>query len=248
METKDYPVSRKNNIVIQELKDEILIYDLSVNKAFCLNKTSSMIWQECDGTKSVSEIAQTLSKKLKSNMSEDIVWLALNQFKSEDLFENSFDFVTPFDGLTRREIVKKIGFASVIALPIISSLVAPNAINAQSATGQCFPANGSGSDSAPGCPCLGTFDCCGICSATDVCVGAPRPASIPQNDPGASPICFGNLTCSPANNAGNDSFPGCPCIGTFDCCGICSATGSCVGAPRPANAPQNDPGASPICP
>ena len=36
------PLSRQDNIVIQELKDEILIYDLQ-NKALCLNQTSATI-------------------------------------------------------------------------------------------------------------------------------------------------------------------------------------------------------------
>jgi hypothetical protein len=243
------PLSRKDQIVIQELRDEILIYDLQKNKALCLNQTSALIWQECDGTKSVAEISQSLSKKLKLNISQDIVWLALSQFKTDNLLTDSHQFITPFEGLTRREVVRRIGFASIIALPVISSVVAPTAIHAQSgAGGQCFPADNTGNDSAPGCPCQGTFDCCGICSATGTCANPPRPASIAQNDPGAAPVCFGNLACSPANGSGNDSVPGCPCLGTFDCCGICGAGGQCVNPTRPANPAQNDPGGAISCP
>ena len=117
MKSGNYPLSRQDNIVIQELQNEILIYDLTKNKALCLNQTSAMIWQECDGTKSVTEISQILSKKLKSNVSEDIVWLALNQFKNDNLLTQSEQFTTPLDGLTRREVVKRIGFASMVALP-----------------------------------------------------------------------------------------------------------------------------------
>lgn len=36
----NHPISRKANIVLQEFENEILIYDLSINKAFCLNRTS----------------------------------------------------------------------------------------------------------------------------------------------------------------------------------------------------------------
>ena len=103
MKSGNYPLSRQDNIVIQELRDEVLIYDLQKNKALCLNQTSALIWQECDGTKSVAEISQTFSKTLKSNVSEDIVWLALNQFKSDNLLAESNNFITPLDGLTRRE-------------------------------------------------------------------------------------------------------------------------------------------------
>lgn len=32
------PLSRKNDLVVQELDGEVMIYDLNANKAFCLNK------------------------------------------------------------------------------------------------------------------------------------------------------------------------------------------------------------------
>ena len=52
-----YPKVRVADIVVQEFADEILIYDLKNNKAFCLNETSSMIWQACDGKKDISDLS-----------------------------------------------------------------------------------------------------------------------------------------------------------------------------------------------
>lgn len=188
MKSENYPLSRNEKLVIQELGKEILIYDLRVHKAFCLNQTSAMIWKACDGTKSVTEISQTLSHQLKSNVSEDLVWFALKQLESDNLLaEDSSELVTPLDNLSRREAVKRVGLASMIMLPVISALVAPTAVAALSAS-SCFPADNTGSNSTPGCPCVGTFDCCGICSATNVCTGPPRPAALPA-DPGAAPGC-----------------------------------------------------------
>jgi hypothetical protein len=43
MTSQNNPKNRKNDIVIQELKDEILIYDLTTNKAYCLNETSAAV-------------------------------------------------------------------------------------------------------------------------------------------------------------------------------------------------------------
>ena len=40
------PTARKNDLVIQELPDELLIYDLSRNKALCLNQTAKLIVEE----------------------------------------------------------------------------------------------------------------------------------------------------------------------------------------------------------
>lgn len=132
MLSNKFPANRKKDIVVQELKGEVLIYDLKVNKAFCLNETSAAVWHLCDGTKSVVEIAELLTGQTKNPFSEDLVWLAIDQLKRENLIENSQEFRTKFAGLSRREVIKKVGMASLVALPVISSLVAPMAVNAQS--------------------------------------------------------------------------------------------------------------------
>ena len=61
------PVSRKSDLVTQELEKEILVYDLIVDKAYSLNETSSLIWNLCNGQNSVSEITAVLSKRLNSS-------------------------------------------------------------------------------------------------------------------------------------------------------------------------------------
>ncbi len=58
------PKARKENLVVQELDGEVLIYDLNTNKAFCLNEASALVWQACDGNKDVSEIRKSLGKQL----------------------------------------------------------------------------------------------------------------------------------------------------------------------------------------
>ena len=63
-------------------------------------------------------------------MSEDLVWFALNQLEKEKLLNEEKEIVNKFEGLSRREVIKKIGLTSMIALPIVASLVAPSAIHA----------------------------------------------------------------------------------------------------------------------
>ena len=135
MNKKKYPISRKEDIVMQHLESEILIYDLKANKAFCLNETSTLVWQACDGNHSISEISQDLSNQLNQPISQDLVWLALDQMKREKLLTNSGEVKSSFHGLSRREVIRKVGLASMVALPLISSIVAPKAINAQSTAG-----------------------------------------------------------------------------------------------------------------
>lgn len=130
--TQFLPLARKENIVIQELNDEVLIYDLILNEAFCLNETSGIIWQMCDGTKTVAEISQAVGKKFDTNISEGFVWLALEQLKKEKLIDSQLTPPTEFAGMTRREIIRKVGFASMVALPVVASVIAPTSVNAQS--------------------------------------------------------------------------------------------------------------------
>ncbi|HRH46475.1 MAG TPA: PqqD family peptide modification chaperone [Pyrinomonadaceae bacterium] len=145
MRTK--PLAKTSEILLQELENELLVYDLQTNKAFCLNETSSIVFQLCDGTRSVAEISQTLNKHLKQSVSEDFVWLALDSFKKDDLLEEGEQFAINFKGLTRRQVIKKVGLASMVALPLISSVVAPNAAMAASAPAvNCSP-----TPLAPGC-------------------------------------------------------------------------------------------------
>ncbi|MCB1023717.1 MAG: hypothetical protein KDB79_04975 [Acidobacteria bacterium] len=126
------PISRKTNIVVQDLENEVLIYDLNINKAYCLNQTAGLVFQFCDGTNTVSEISGLMSSKMKKPVSDEFVWLALTELKKDDLLENAAKIKDHFSGISRREAVRRVGLASLVALPVISSLIAPNAAMAQS--------------------------------------------------------------------------------------------------------------------
>jgi hypothetical protein len=160
------PKSRKENLVVQELEGEVLIYDLEKNKAFCLNQTSALVWQSCDGSHTIAEISDAVGKQLNSQVNEDFVWLALDQLSKENLIENKTEVENKFTGMSRREAVRKVGLASLVALPVIASLSTP--VYAQGtcvlggtctctgtntgAGNTCTPA--AGSTCNPGCRCV----------------------------------------------------------------------------------------------
>lgn len=158
------PISRKDNIVIQEIDGETLIYDLSKNKAFCLNETSALIWEMCDGERSVSEISKELSQKLNNPANEDLVWLAIDQLKKENLIANAEELENKFEGMNRREVIKKVGLGTMIALPLVSGLIAPTSIHAASVRPGTVPENGSCTSSAQCIQNPGTGSTC--CSVT----------------------------------------------------------------------------------
>lgn len=213
------PLARKADIVVQEFGNEILIYDLNINKAFALNATASIVWQNCNGTNSINGIADQLSIKFKTIITDDFVWMTLEQLKKENLIEIETLEFTPFKGLSRREMVRKVGLSSLIALPIISSLIVPTAINAASG---CFPLTNNANENPNGCACDTNSDCtstcCGVSGLAEVCVNLR-----------ATPVC------QPCR--GN-----CECPNTYSCPAVPSRPRICrpIGVPiPPLPAPDN---------
>jgi hypothetical protein len=123
MDKQQYPIARKNGLVIQEVPNEVLVYDLDTDKAHCLNKTAAAVWRSCDGKNSVSDITRLVEAELGQGLNDDLVWLAIDQLSENALLEAGIE--RKFAGQSRREVLKKIGFASVVAVPVIASLVAP---------------------------------------------------------------------------------------------------------------------------
>jgi len=127
MNNPNNPMARQNGIVVQEMPDEVLVYDLDSNKAHCLNQSAALVWKSCDGTNTVADIV----KQFDGKVTEDFVWLAIDQLSENGLLQGG---ITPrFKGQSRRQVLKTIGLASMVALPVIASLVAPsNALGAVS--------------------------------------------------------------------------------------------------------------------
>ena len=170
----DNPKARLNDLVVQEMPDEVLVYDLNTNKAHCLNNSAAAIWRACDGTNSVADIVSQFEASGKGTVTEDFVWLALDQLQENELLETSV--AKRFSGQSRRQVLKTIGLASVIAVPVIASLVAPkNALAVVSCVcgggleldcqtpGNCNPTCSAGKCVAcfgVGTACLRTTQCC----------------------------------------------------------------------------------------
>ena len=122
------PKHRTNNLVIQETETELLIYDLTENKAFCLNESSSIIWQSCDGQKSFEEIAK------QTQIPQEFVWVAIEEFNKSNLLADKMTTPLPKDNQSRRKVLLKLA-TTAIALPFMTSIIAPRAIHA--ASGSC---------------------------------------------------------------------------------------------------------------
>lgn len=202
--SNNYSKARFNGLVIQEIKDEILVCDTIDNRVFCLNRTAAEVWKLCDGINDARAIARKLSKQTGANYTEELVSLSLIELQRENLLEgNVFD--TPLAGMPRREAVRRVALATMVALPLITSLAMPRAAHAQSVGGG---ANGSICSSGGQCASGNCAD--GVCCNT-ACNGLCFACNIPGS--------VGTCTAIPA---GQDPFNECPGAQT------CNGAGACV--------------------
>lgn len=132
LNTQFRPKTDFTKFVIQELPDELLLYNLETNKVFTLNHTSGLVWQNCDGNKTVTDIAKNLEKNLSQFVPDEVIWLTLEILQKEDLIKREEESSIKEIKVNRRNILKKIGATTLVALPLISTLIAPKAVNAQS--------------------------------------------------------------------------------------------------------------------
>jgi hypothetical protein len=120
-----------------------------------------MIWKSCDGNTSVSEIAKLVESQAGGKVTEDFVWLAIDQLSENNLLEKQIQ--PGFEGTSRREVIKKIGLASVIAVPVIASLVAPQSALA-AASCACQNPSSCGNVPNAGCPSTTRCNINGLCA------------------------------------------------------------------------------------
>jgi hypothetical protein len=138
------PRSRTDNLVIRELDDETLVYDIERDEAHCLNQTASLVWKQCDGNTTAAQAARFLQSELKSPVDSDLIWLAVKQLKRFHLVESN----AKSPAVSRRNLVLKYAPAA-LALPIIMSITTPTPAQAASCGQPC-----GGSVGCPsGCRC-----------------------------------------------------------------------------------------------
>jgi hypothetical protein len=128
------PKIRSSQLFVQELPDELLVYDVERNQVHCLNGSAARVWTLCDGERTATEIARQLGSDLEPEGAEALVWLALDQFAEKGLLEEGQD--TPVTALrptdmTRRQIMLRLGLV-VGMLPVVDSIMSPPAALAAS--------------------------------------------------------------------------------------------------------------------
>lgn len=147
------PKMRVQGLVIDDLPDEVLVYDRERDKAHCLNRTAALVWRRCDGKTAAPEMARYLTRELDAPVNEGVVWLALSQLETLHLLEQPISLPPHIAGMSRRQMVRTLGIAAAVAIPLVTSIVSPTPAEA----GTCAP---------PGAPCSDPRGCCLGCGGT----------------------------------------------------------------------------------
>jgi len=129
--------AREDDLVVQELPDEVLVYDLKNHKAHCLNETAAFVWNHCDGTKTAGEIAKLMEEEWRAPVSEDLIWFALSSLSRAGLLRDRIVPPSTTSRLSRRSAIRQLGFGALVAVPLVISIVAPTASAGASIPVEC---------------------------------------------------------------------------------------------------------------
>ena len=145
------PTARKEGLVVEELPDEVLVYDVNRHNAHCLNQSAALVWKHCDGRNTIEDLTRILQRESKTPVDDEVARLALEQLGKAHLLQEP---IGGTKGVSRREAMRRLGLAAAVTLPLVTSIVAPTP--AQAAT--CLPALA---------PCGSPAECCsGVCAGT----------------------------------------------------------------------------------
>jgi hypothetical protein len=150
------PLARDEDLVVEMVGDETLVYDCRTHRAHCLNRTASLVWLACDGRTGIPEIAAQLDGTVDAPLGAEAVWLALRQLQKAGLLRERVTPPAEAILLSRREVARKLARVGALAVlvPAVTSILAPTP--AQAAT--CRLA---------GQPCSTSVECCSnLCNVT----------------------------------------------------------------------------------
>jgi hypothetical protein len=143
--------SKRKGLLVEEVRGEVLVYNLKGHRVHCLNDPAARIWNLCDGRRTLKQIAEGLESDLDPATRELVVRNAVAQFSRLGLVAANDE--APAD-MSRRELARKIGIgaAATVALPLIISIIAPTPAHAATNIANGNPCTLS-ADCQSGCCC-----------------------------------------------------------------------------------------------
>jgi hypothetical protein len=156
------PNARKDGMLVRDLGDEVVVYELESHRGHCLNRTAALVWHACDGRSTVAAIAAQLGSDLGVPADEGLVRYALRRLRDARLLDSPIEGTT----LTRRQVARRFGQAAL--LPVVISLLAPKPSEAATCEAGCPTCDCS--TAGDGTTCWNGVDCSSYVCCNGSCV------------------------------------------------------------------------------
>jgi len=116
--------------LVQRVDNELVVYDEERHKAYHLNETAAIVWEQCDDAASVDDLVQVLAARSALPADEAVAQLAIQELRDAQLIEGSLG--AGYDEtISRRELAARMAGLAV-ALPAVVALLAPTPAMAES--------------------------------------------------------------------------------------------------------------------
>src|SRR3954454_746436 len=110
------PQARQDELFIEQLGDELVVYDAKHHCAHRLNPTAAWMWRHCDGRKTVAETTQLLADELQQPVDEELVWLSLETLDKAHLLSAPLQRPSGAPDDSRRAMMRKLAVAGGMML------------------------------------------------------------------------------------------------------------------------------------
>lgn len=120
--------SRTDELVVQDVGDELLIYDRSTDVAHCLAKTAAVVWRTCKEGASLDDLTARLATTTEAANAEALAIRALEELADKGLLSSAAT------GVSRRQALKRMAGAGIAATaaPLVVSAAVATPAQAQS--------------------------------------------------------------------------------------------------------------------
>jgi hypothetical protein len=108
------PKARRDGLISREIGPELVVYDTRTHAAHALDGVSARIWQRCDGSASIEDLAALIESAQDEESRREIATSALAQLEDAELLEGS-------TGLSWRKTAMVIGAAAVM-VPVVDTI------------------------------------------------------------------------------------------------------------------------------
>ena len=239
------PAARSEGLLIEPVGDETVIYDTKSKEAHCLKPLAAIVFDRSDGHATIDEIARIAEDRLAKPVDVTEVADAVAQLEGRGLLKSVLvvhtgdQFVAKNgDGVSRREMIRRVGFAGAVAATatsLVTSILPSAALAASGLPSGCTGCGGNsdcasnhccqqnpGKSCNQGC-CAGSNNSCHITVCR--CEGGARSGAtcLFSTCPGGTCVCQCSVC---ATEVPGGICPTCP-SGSSSCCSsdttVCTA-------------------------